>query len=60
MFSFGFPSDLKPFRSLVEEEDQHMKLSLGSSEMGLFPFAVFQGWNHASLPAIPTVLWCYR
>lgn len=35
--SFTLPFFLiwKNFRSLVEEEDQHMKLSLGSSEMGL-------------------------
>lgn len=33
-FNFSLSFDLKYFRSLVEEEDQHLKLCLGS-EMGL-------------------------
>lgn len=46
MFSFLAFSDLKTFRSLVEEEDQHMKLSLGSSEWASSHLQPSQGWNH--------------
>lgn len=50
MFSFGFPSDLKTFQiSSGRGRPAHEIVPWKQWNGPLFPFAVFQGWNHTHL-----------